>query len=260
MSDKAMTLAQICAIATEPGEWIDGPFEVVIRNATARQGRIPSKSDVYDPNDPGVRAKMALFGGDLLRMEGDVVRFGGKGIKAKLYGGNVDISVGDKANIEIVGKAPGSATAAAPREPNLGATPASPSSAPAARRGPVMVAAEPAQFHREMKRIALLLAHCYQYEEDFETKIGKVLPIEQRVQATAYLFMTAKDRGLLEKPPALRTPSAKGGGYEAFVATVPDPAAVEAEIKRKAEEAQKAREEEERKRHAEQSADEDVPF
>ncbi len=94
---------------------------------------------------------------------------------------------------------------------------------------------------------------------------------------TSSLFITAKDRGLLEKPPALRVPNKDekiSAVYAPYVPPAPDPAAVEAERVRKAAEAEaqrKAQEAEEaakkareaaahNQNHPQENADEDVPF
>jgi hypothetical protein len=131
-------------------------------------------------------------------------------------------------------------------------------------------------FHREMSKTGLLWAHCYQYAMNVEQKvaeIGERLPEGIFQSLVSSLFITGKDRGLLEKPPALREVGKDGIPFK-FVPPAPDPAAIEAEKLRKAAEAEaqrKAAEAEEAAKRAREAAahkpaaqqenlDEDVPF
>lgn len=100
------TLADIRGNATESGEWVNGSFEAVVRNASPRQGNKPSKATLVDPKNPRMMVKAALFKGSFGAYENQLIRFGGKGTKAKLYNGDVELSFSDKCTMDSLGKAP----------------------------------------------------------------------------------------------------------------------------------------------------------
>jgi hypothetical protein len=255
--NKETTLAEICGEATDEGTYINEhvAFQVVVRNATARQGRKPSKADLHDPTNPRIKVKGAYFGGSFLDYEGSIIRCIGKSIKAKTYQGEVELSIGDKASVTAVGDAP---RGEAPPASQPGAT------APKGDSNPPPPARQPedpvAHFHLEMKKTALLWLHCYQYAADIAVKVKGGLPPEMMQAAISSLFITGKDRGLLAKPPPPRAPD--GIGFATFIpikAAGPTPEEIEAEAKRRAAEAEAAHKAE-LARKAKENLDEDVPF
>lgn len=254
--DNIITLGAISASATEEGTWVNGPFEAIVKNAKMggpSQGgkNKPSKCCLVDPRDPNSVIWAAWFGGQFNKFEDKVVRFSGKGIKVSLFRGNAEVNIGKDTVVEMVGDAPPNVTAPAPKAKHE--VPLKPGEDPAVR------------FHREMKKTGLLWAHCFQYAENTAQKITANLPPDMFQCLVSSLFITAKDRGLLDKIPALREYDDKGLPIP-FIAPRPDPAAAVAEaerIKREAEEkARRAAEEEKARQLAAQqeSVDEDVPF
>lgn len=252
-----INLAAVAAMATEEGAWVNDPFQCVVKNAKMGQpasqgGRAkPSKCCLVDPENPNSVLWAAWFGGNFNKYEDKVIRVSGKGTKIGLYQGKPEINIGKEATVEIVGDAPAALTAPPPaaRHP-----------APAGKPGE-----DPAvRFHREMKKTALLWTHCYQYAVNVITKIPEELPDEMFQSLVSSLFITAKERGLLDKIPALRSVDDKGNPIP-FVAPTPDPAAAVAEaerVKRETEEKARLAAEAEKRRLAEQqeNIDEDVPF
>lgn len=255
------TLADVIGAATEAGEYVNAPFEAVVLNVKPKDGKRPQKADICDPKNPRTAATMAIFGGSLMDFKGSIVRFGGKGIKAKLYEGKVEISINDKTSVLHVGDAPATST------PTGGESPPAGKSAPAATppRDEGRPAGDPvADFHKPMKKISLLYLHSYQYATDVQVRLhGKLTP-EQFQACIASVFITAKDQGALRAPiPALR--EADGVGFKTFIAVRPtvDPKAAEEAARVAAEAAAelaaKAAREKAAKAHAE-NLDEDVPF
>lgn len=269
MDNRTTTLSAVCAAATEAGEWAD-TFDCVVKRGEPPQGNKPSKASVYDPAN-GKDAKLVWFGGDLRQYEGQTVRIGGKGNKAKLYRGAVEVNVGKNGTITSIGVAPQSpptqtGTAPAADGQKTGTTP--PATRP--RVDPTTY------FHKEMGKAGLLWCHCYQYALTAESKImpkETELPIDQFQALVSSLFIRADRSGLMEHVPALRTMGDDGLPLR-FVPPQPDPAVVEAERLRKEQEveaarklkeaeeaAQRAREAaQHNQHHPQENLDEDVPF
>lgn len=257
MSDST-TLAAICEEATEQGDYINASFafEAIVSNASAGRGKMPSKATLTDPKNQHVKVNAARFGGSFLDLEGSIIRITGKSIKAKRYNGEVDLTIGDKASVTVVGDAPRGQQPPPQRTDSAPKTAAGQDRPPAAREP-----ADPvAHFHLEMKKTALLWLHCYQYAADIATKVKGGIPPEMMQAAISSLFITGKDRGLLAKPPPPRSPD--GVGFAAFVPIrppAPTEEEIQAEARRKAAEAEAAHKAElERKKK--ENLDEDVPF
>lgn len=256
-----ISLSRICDEATEDGGWIDLPFEAIVRNAKAGRGKQPSKADLIDPANPRVKVEACFFGGSFLDYEGSVVRFSGKGRKAKLYEGNVEISLYEKATVNVLGDAPATTRTA---EAARGEAPPPGGDAGAKARAPKVEGDPTSNFHKEMKKASLLWTHAHQYARNVEAKLYPpppgsktphfLMPPDLFQSLVSGLFITAKDRGLLERPPAPRQVDEIGVPF-AYLPPEPDPAAVE-EAARKAREAAEA---EARRKHQE-NLDEDVPF
>ncbi len=256
MNDRTTTLSDVCRIATEAGEWAD-QFDAIVKRGEAPQGNKPSKASCYDPAN-GKDAKLAWFGGDLRDYEGKTVRIGGKGNKAKLYKGNVEISIGKNGTITVIADAP------------AGTPPAQTGNAPTSQPPPAQKQrVDPTTyFHREMQKLTLGYVHSFQYALDVQARMKTPMPQEQFQACVSSLFIEGNKHGLFNAVPKLRDLDEKGVPFK-YVPPTPDPAAVKAEEERKAaaaEAARKAREAEElaRKAHnqpdAQENLDEDVPF
>jgi hypothetical protein len=244
MNEKA-TIAAIINAATADGTWVNEPVEAVVRNARTGQGKKPSKAELCEVGTPGVKILASWFSGDFLQFEGGVIRISGKGTKAKIYKGNCELEIGKNATVEQIGAAP---AVASPADVASGRT------------------APPAQtehrFHNEMKRITLLWIHAWQYAKNAEQKLGlrDGLPPEIFQACLSSIFITAKDRGLLERPPATRMIDNQGFPFP----YVPAEATHDPEAEKKELEAARLAAEEAARKVAEEAkrraANDDVPF
>lgn len=264
MSNEKITVYDVIGASTDAGEWVNGEFEAIVQNAIAGQGKKPSKADLCDPDSPGIIIKASWFGGaDFVRFSGSRCLFGGQGMKVKNYNGHPDLQMSTKStvNVLVAAAAPASksATGTAPTQPQTQAR----GVAPVLNKEDI----EP-HFHRTMKKIALLYLHSDQYVTDIELKRGMILDPAARQAAIASLFITAKDKGLLDNVPAIRPLDPATKYPVAYVppkkeATDPEAAKKEAEEKaRVASElaAQKARAEAAEHQRQQENLDEDVPF
>lgn len=273
MSNEPTTLAAIREQATEDGTWVNGPFEAIVKNAKAGQTpgggnkAKPSKCCLVDPKDPNTTLNACWFGGNFLKYEDKVIRVSGKGTKVSVYNGTPEVNIGKDAVVDIIGAAPEqsaprtatSSTGSGPKDDARGG------GAPRDYESERTAEDPTVRFHKELKKITLLLLHAHQYATDLADKLPFELSEEQHQQAVASIFITAKDRGLLDKPPAPRKEVKAADGtierFEPFVAPAIDPAVAEAEKRRKEEEAARAAEEARRKAAAHhENLDEDVPF
>lgn len=255
-SRELITVYDVIGAATDEGEWVNGEFRAVVRNAKPRQGNKPSKADLCDPDSPNIKVAAAWFGGDLNDFEGATCHFGGKGIKVKSYKGKAELTLGKDATVNIV--TPAAAGTSRPAPVGQNSAPAAAASAPKSDVNPEVY------FHREMAKQALGYLHCLQYAQDIVTKSKVKLPQEQFQACVSSLYIEANKQGILHKVPKLREVDANGQPLRFIPPDKPaaDPAELERQrIEKEKAAAEKARlehEEAERKRQAE--LDEDVPF
>lgn len=259
-NNQKITVYDVINACTEEGQWVNGEFEAIVTNASVGQGKKPSTADLCDPDSQRVMIKASWFGGgNFLEFAGARCLFGGQGMKAKIYQGKNDLQMSAKTLVNILqaGAAPAAATPPPAQRSTAGAAPATAS----ANRAPLVKKedAEP-HFHRTMQRIALLYLHCDQYVTDMEIKRGIIFPPDQRQSAVASLFITSKDKGLLDSLPALRAKDDKGFPirYTAPAKTVDPEAAAKAAAEAAKIAAEKAAEE--ARLAAQNTNEEDVPF
>jgi hypothetical protein len=118
MPSKLITIGQILEMA--PGDrqnaaWVNDDFEAVVSDVKIGSGKAPSTAVLTDPHNPGIAIVGNFFGVDPSRFAGKIVHVSGKGIARTEYKGVQQVTMGDKATIQIVGTAgPAPARSAAP--------------------------------------------------------------------------------------------------------------------------------------------------
>lgn len=259
------TLREVIAQATEEGTWVNAPFEVVVHQAKPKNGKAPSKADIYQLGARGVQATLVSFDRSLVDYTGSRLRIAPKGIKAKMYKGAVEITVGKDTGLTVQGDAPVDNSAPPPQ----GAQREPAKTAAAQDRPPANRTTEDPEntYHKGMKKLSLGWLHAYQYGCDISVKVKGGLPPEQFQACVSSIFIEANKQGLNFTAPKLREANATGGGFVQFTKAAVDPRIAEEEAKHKAEEAAKVAAEEARKKAAveaerrrAENLDEDVPF
>lgn len=234
------TIAEIISAATTEGTWINGGFEAVVLNAQPRKGKVPSKADLCHPKNHAIKVRGALFSGSFLDLQGSLVKFAGQGMKAKLYNSEVDVSIGDKATLLVIGDAPvaeGASTPPAQSAASGGTKTQAPVGTPPPAKEKPAEDPTPA-FHRGMKKIALLYIHAWQYATDANLKLHSKMTPEQFQAAVSTFLITADRNGVLRNPiPPPREPD--GVGFRSYVPpkVQVDPAIAEEEARKAKEEA-----------------------
>jgi hypothetical protein len=113
MPTKLITIGEILEMS--PGDrqnavWINDDFECVLSDPKKGQGKAPNTAVLTDPHSSGISILGNFFGTDPSRYAGKVVHISGKGISRTEYKGTQQVTIGDKATIQIVGDAkPGQA-------------------------------------------------------------------------------------------------------------------------------------------------------
>lgn len=138
MPTQLMTIAQILELS--PGSkgnnvWINGDFEAIVSDAQPAKGKGPATAFLADPHNPSVAILGNFFGTDTARFNGKICHFSGKGITRTEFKGVQQVTLGDKATIQVVGtaspaaakpagqaSAPGHATLPSGNAPVFGAT------------------------------------------------------------------------------------------------------------------------------------------
>jgi len=124
MPTKLITIGEILEMS--PGDrqnavWINDDFECVLSDPKRGQGKAPNTAILTDPHSSGICILGNFFGTDPSRYAGKVVHVSGKGISRTEYKGTQQITIGDKATIQIVGDAkPGQAATPAAAQKSAG--------------------------------------------------------------------------------------------------------------------------------------------
>lgn len=110
-----ITIGQILEMT--PGDrqnatWINDEFEAVVSDIKRGTGKAPSTAVLTDPHNNGIAIVGNFFGTDPSRFAGKICHFSGKGMTRTEYKGVQQVTIGDKATIQVVGSAsPGQAAA-----------------------------------------------------------------------------------------------------------------------------------------------------
>lgn len=104
-----ITIGEILELS--PGDrqnatWINDDFEAVVSDVKRGNGKAPSTAVLTDPHNNGIAIVGNFFGSDPSRFAGKVCHFSGKGITRTEYKGVQQITMGDKATVQVVGDAP----------------------------------------------------------------------------------------------------------------------------------------------------------
>lgn len=113
MPSKLITIGEI--LEMRPGDrqnatWINEDFEAVVSDVKRGSGKAPSTAVLTDPHNSGIAILGNFFGTDPSRFDGKVCHFSGKGMTRTEYKGTQQVTIGEKATIQVVGDArPGQA-------------------------------------------------------------------------------------------------------------------------------------------------------
>jgi hypothetical protein len=111
--NQTLTVAQL--LEMQPGTkdkatWINDDFEAVVSDVQV--GDKNAKATLSDPHNPRVTIAAVFWGAGGSRFEGKLCHFSGKGMTRTEYKGTQQVSVGDKATIQVLGAAPAGAGSA----------------------------------------------------------------------------------------------------------------------------------------------------
>lgn len=250
MPTQLMTIAQILELS--PGSkgnnvWVNGDFEAIVSDAQPAKGKGPATAFLADPHNPSVAILGNFFGTDTARFNGKICHFSGKGITRTEFKGVQQVTLGDKATIQVVGtaspaaakpagqtSAPGHATPPSGNAPVFGAT--------------VGMAINQACALLKEKPLEPTYLNSPQFSKDLYTLASDIIRIA-RVLEAGKLAPSAKDRA--DPEAAARALAEKALAEQA--------AAAKAEADRKAKEDQ-AKKEANQTGTGTDIPDEDVPF
>lgn len=132
MSNNTTTIGQITELP--PGDsnnpaWINEDFEAIITNvkeAKTKSGKAYYTATLQDPHSTNITLDATFWLSGIPAKQGKVCHFSGQGMKLEEYKGNLKLTIGDKAKINVVGGAPARSAAPAQRPaPAAGSKPAS---------------------------------------------------------------------------------------------------------------------------------------
>lgn len=145
MNNKSVSLSEILGMSAgskENPSYINGSFKAVVSDC--RDGDKVSTCRLVDPDNANVSIVGKLWGRNASRYEGMIVLFSGAGMRRGEYKGVPEVSVGDKAKVDIFQNLNGDAGLHKP------ATPSAP-------KPPVMANIN---FHEELGKLGSLYTYC----------------------------------------------------------------------------------------------------
>lgn len=99
--NKTTTITEIIAMPAGPDSWINGSFKAIVTETKDPQGKTPGKAVLVDPDNPQAKISASMFGVYPARWEGMICSFSKAGMKRIEYKGNAQISIGEKARIDV---------------------------------------------------------------------------------------------------------------------------------------------------------------
>lgn len=189
-SNPPLSVAQLLEIVPSEDSWVNDGFTAVVRAIKpppANDAKKFWKCTLADTTGSATISMTVFFAPKF--SEGDQIDVVGQGIKRKEYNGTAEVSVGQKSEIHIVGRAvrnqePGTASPAA-------------AGAEAQPKG---------DFHKVMKRQALLYLHCLDYARQVDAKnkavTGTHLVPDLFQACVSSLFIEANRQGISGMVPA----------------------------------------------------------
>lgn len=180
-----MNISEILGLADDT--WVD-EFDAAVKSAVpkkAKNGTIYFQCILVDPQFPSVEISTTFFGRDCTHFAGKVLHFSGKGMKKGSYNRTAQLTVFDKATVQVVGN-----STIPVENPNTAAKGRS-------------KAGGNVNFHNNMKCMSLYNCHCVDYAHMINEKAygGQMTP-EQFQSTVASLFIEGNKQGIAKHAPA----------------------------------------------------------
>jgi len=107
---KVITLAELLELPAgdkQNATWVNDDFEAVLTDV--KPGQKVTTALLSDPHSPNIRIAATFFGRDCSRFDGKLCHFSGKGMTRTEYKGTQQVTIGDKATVQVLGAAPAGA-------------------------------------------------------------------------------------------------------------------------------------------------------
>ena len=183
MNNKSTSVSEI--IGMTPGDkenpsYINGSFKAVVSNC--RDGDKVSTCTLSDPDNSNVSITGKLWGRNASRYEGMIVLFSGAGMRRGEYKGTAEVSIGDKAKVDVFQNLNGDAGM---HKPAAAAKPA---------------AMANLNFHEELTKIGSLYTYCMKegmkVREMVELATNHTMTPEQFQACVSSIFIEANRKSL----------------------------------------------------------------
>lgn len=193
--DDTLTVSDLLEYGED--EWVDMPVEGFLTNAKPGQGKRPATCTLSDSDGTSIHCSIFAVQ-SLARYSQQWVILAGQGIKRTAYNGKPQLTIGDKATLQVSGN-----SAPTPKKPVRSANRPPPKGNPGSNAD---------AFDKRLRRFALGYAHCYQMALKISDKVGGWAP-EQTQACTAALFIQMDRAGMLDvsvkMPPLPEEPAAE---------------------------------------------------
>jgi hypothetical protein len=107
---KVITVAELLELPAgdkQNATWVNDDFEAVLTDV--KPGQKVTTAILSDPHSPNIRIAATFFGRDCSRFDGKLCHFSGKGMTRTEYKGTQQVTIGDKATVQVLGAAPAGA-------------------------------------------------------------------------------------------------------------------------------------------------------
>lgn len=111
--NQTITVAQLLEMqpgTKEKATWINDDFEAVVSDVKA--GDKMTRAVLSDPHNPRITISATFWSAGIARFDGKLCHFSGKGMTRTEYKGDQQVTIGEKATVQIMGAAPAGAGSA----------------------------------------------------------------------------------------------------------------------------------------------------
>jgi len=122
MSNQTITIGQLLQVP--PGDrnnpaWVNADFEgvfMITKQGQTKTGQAMTNVSISDAHQPNIAIAATIFGRNCSSYHGCLCRVSGSGISRTEYNGTQQVTIGDKATINVVGRVPGQPAAEPPQQ------------------------------------------------------------------------------------------------------------------------------------------------
>lgn len=182
----------------ENATWINPGFRAVVSSIKSTKSKAGNPMHICTLRDTAIDAEISMteFKPSIAFSQGDTIEVSGQGLRRTIYNGMDQVSTGKGTTVHVITRGSGN-KAEAPAGSRPVDNERHPDSAPPAAGRP----GDNSEFHRAMKKMALMYCHAKDYAGEINKRSPFTTP-EQEQACVSTLFIEGARRNLIDIAPA----------------------------------------------------------